>query len=378
MRTATIPCSFLAAALLCIRADATAQVTLPPAATTANPMPAGELHLDCNLFPANPGAPSLIARTQLVFDAADVGLAPVTFQSLRFRPPELALIGGPGPGVAYTADVVITMSNGLQPAAATQNTFANNHGPSPVVVYSGTVNLPEQITTPWPTAWEQPLQFQQPFPYVGAATAALVIDIEVSNIVCPHQLNWIVEWHDVDVGDGRPIANACELTVNPGVTPAVLAAPPVLGLPFAPLYTGYPINDANLLWNVHLWGDALPSAVPLLNLGLPVAQASCELGVVPLFTENLIYAPSLGQLQPAAPFLIPATPSLAGVKFATQPASLDITVAGVGFHTGPGFEWTVGSGSGLPGIAMVSAQSSLGVPSQGRLRVGSAVTIELQ
>ena len=315
------------------------------------------------------------AHSQILLATSDIAASAGTIQALSFRPTS-SQFDSP----AYSVNLRIVMSVSTAPFSAASPTFAQNHGPNPVVVFDGLFTMPlVPATGAVPPSPLPPIVFTTPFAYDPALGETLVIDVSARNPV--PGTSYALGLTGIGGGSMSSIYSSGACVTSSGGYQGTIGyggGQPYPGGTFTVGYFGYPNNRASfhtsmMLFDLSMTGVygsfALPT--PLVNLGFP-ANAPCQLGVVPEVLVPITYVPGSGggsggtggYLLFSMP--LPANPTLAGLQFATQAISLDYDNNG-----GAGVEllfpsqatrWTMGTGA-RPQAATVTRAADTVPPS---------------
>ena len=340
-----------AASLPTLFASAAAQgsFVVPPEATRYE-----SLYANGTLLGGGSLAPSLDARTQLLYDTATIPVASATLRSLQLRRMAVSPLG-PITTEAVSADIEIVMSMSMRPHDNPSSSFAANNGPNPVTVFQGTVSLPRTPqTTTWPDPWQAEVLFSTPFPYDSQAGVSLVIDVKATNRY-PNSF-WPIEEYQRDVGQlqlrwNDPLQCRTQANRSPGLV--VRPQNIIVGGSYW-MRTCCFSNRPSLANNALLFGDrdlALP--IPLQSLGIP-SGAGCALGIEPALavpmTLNLMTGSSPATSMTLGPIPIPDDPAFGHLEFVTQHMVFDSggSQQTPKVYSGPVYWWRVGTDAEIP------------------------------
>ena len=354
-------------------------VIVPSDATVGPPAPWGPF--SANVFYSSPllgQKPD--SRTQLIYATSDIPAPVAVWGSVAFRRPcknRVTTLINVNP--AMTTNAVIQMSVSPRLWTDTNTSFAANHGPNLVTVFSGMLSLPMQPPQQvWPCPWEAPVVFGAPFAYAAAAGNTLVVDIlQAGNTGTSW---WLLEAYNRDFGHSVPNGPAqpnCKFG-NGSLISFSVSYLPFLGGSWYTSYGG-PI-PANLPAVGALgsqgaggsWGP-IPLPFDLTALGAP----NCLLLVEALVTVPLAItgASSNTYLYPSIP--VPQNPALVGTRFFDQPLFLDPLANAWGVVTGPSMTWIVGSGNGALAREVSAVGNNAGAAT-GSDKSGLGVALRLQ
>ncbi len=279
---------------------------------------------------------------------------------------------------AETASITVTVSDNARHPAAPARAFAQNHGASPAVVFSGTLPLPSSaaITPPYP--WQSPYAVRIPFsPGWRYQAGHLCIEIEGTPLSGLSGANWWVDAFVETTGSAVTTTGAaCGATAARG--PKTLYARDRTLMPGGELLVGM-FAVAGSTGALAL-GTA-PTAVPLDPTGAP----GCSVTVVPQATLPVAFAATgapdtLVRLR----LPIPATPQLLGAAFYMQGASVEIPPVSnpAGLTTTNGLQLTLGPTMPPASISMVASARSPGAtaprPTTGEIGLSRGPVIRLE
>ena len=311
------------------------------------------------------------SHSQSIVDVSDISVPAAVWNSIEVRRP----VGLGNANQAITTNVTIVMSVSTTPGLSATNTFATNHGATPVTVFTGAVNLPARNNqATWPYAWETPIPFSTPFPYVAGPAGSLVIDIyQTGNTgTAP----WYLEATSPDNG-GRPgtyFQNNCRFSNgNPanGVSYSSIILP---GSNWRPTFSNILPNAAGI-GVIGAYGPGqtffgLPLPIDLTPFGATGCGLYCSMEIVVGLAAN-----ASGSAQ--WPLVsIPNDPALAGSDFYDHSLWVDLPANALGIVTGYGGKWHIGTGLGAPGT-FVSATGNSAANATGTLQRGFLPTFEL-
>lgn len=366
----------VAAALSSTAAIAQSSLVVPPSANIYSTP-------DSNAYMLA-STPGPVAHCQFLYETAGIPVSVATLRSLQLRPVAKTPLGTYST-VPTALDMTITMSlSPTAPGAASSN-FASNLGFAPVQVFRGRVSLSGLQPQPtWPAAWQAPVVFTTPFPFVRSGGASLVVDIVASNR--SSNTFWPVEEYREDFGTlelGWHDFN-CKTAANrsPGLQYDTTAMIPGGFLwQVTCCYSNKPSFATNVLFfgiegpgGTYL-GRTLP--LPLQSLGLP-AMPACNLAVAPLFGIPMQYFPGSGAAATTrfqlGPIPIPNDPLLVHSVFHTQHVLLD-TDAGQNhlLYPAASYEWRIGSGALTPASTVYAGDATAAT---GSVTLSRGVTLQ--
>lgn len=299
------------------------------------------------------------ARTQYIYDVADIPLASGVLNSLAVRSP----VGYSQ--TASTYNTLITLSVGPNSSTTASSQYAANHGVA-TAVFSGQINMPAATSTVWPAPWQAPVPFAVPFTYQSSLGSSFVVEFETT--ASSAQQVWSIEGYRAEVGNSRTeyYQSTCRHSGNAssggwswnsgGLVPGGNL---VLNL------AGYPINAPQMASNVlflstgGLGSQVGPFITPFdLNLVVP-AQPNCRwaIDVVNAVSLPMVYRQytTYAQLELTPSIPIPNHPSLRNRVLFTQNLALDFDVANnpVVFPS-IAIRWLIGTGNPVP-VSLVRA-----------------------
>lgn len=363
---------FLASAIGSLAYGAAAQNTLviPSAAATARPS-AGSPWSSSVFYSTSSTTTPHDSHTQSIYDSMDVGTTFGLLAALQVRRP--SGLGNQNP--AMTTNLTIDISTAAVPYTAASSTFASNHGPNRVQVFSGPISLPQESNPgSWPAQWQAPFVFTTPFPFVQAPGETLVIDfMQTGNSATTA---WYLEHTRRDRGDrvtNGPSASSCRFS-NGNYNNSLSYTRPVIGgnwrvtysslLPNAPGFAALGIQGAGGMWA----GMSLP--LDLTFLGAP----GCRWSIEPLASVSLVASANGSASWPT--LSIPNDPALGGVSFFDHSGWIDPAANAAGLVTGWSSEWIIGTDRGAPGAVVTATGNSAANPS-GSLSLEEVPTFRL-
>jgi hypothetical protein len=353
-----------------LAANAAAQVVLPAFAATQPPRGPYAARIDGNVFYGAIDILPLYSRSQFVYASQEVSVAGAVFRSLAVRRP----FDYPGTNPPFPAQLTVVLSVSQQPYQQTSATFATNHGPTPVTVFSGPVAMPQRADPQtWPAPWEAPLPFATPFVFVRALAQSLVV--EFSSVNATSYYSWILEAQRPDLGmrfDNPPNSAALcrfsnNLVLRSGGAPPVVGQPWQLGLHQAPgASIGVGVlgsGGAGTPWG----GTRLP-----VDLG-PFGAPRCEWNVTVDWTVPLARI-ATSHLWPV--LQVPDDVALVQQSIYEQCVFVDPPANALGIVATPSSRWTVSGSAGVP-AATVRAGGRLPPGPTGGVQRDGAITIWL-
>jgi hypothetical protein len=298
------------------------------------------------------------ARTQLLYDLAEVSAPLPVVRALDFRTWEEPIANPPG-----AIDLEVRMSTSPRPSDDPDVVFANNGGPNPSLVFSGTVSLPATSGGSWPQPWAVSVPLTTPFPWAPApGDRSLVVDVACWNNTATGP--WLVEIYDVDVGSAATAyqtASCVGPTGMPQFQWSVSNSQLIPGGRIGVLLGMYPTQHPSLANNALClgtqsvggsWlGHRLP--VPLQRLGIP-APTGCDWAVDVLATSPMDYDAGAGILDNGAGIPIPNDPLVVGMRLYVQNAALARYAAGLQVFPSTALALTIRSGAHPRGSHVVA------------------------
>lgn len=376
---------FLAAAWLAVAfagAAAGQNTTVVPSIANAS----NSRDYDINFFWGSSSGTASFARTQILYDVADVGVTQATFTAMSFRVPSNYWAN-------FQATVTLTLDISTTAVVHDQaaNTFDNNHGPNRVRVFSGNVVLPPRPSGSWPQPWETPITFARPFPFDATIGNSLVVDCAISSNTAG--LSWPLEAHGFQGGSmvriGQPSCVHSSATGN-GVA-YYGSEQPIPGGTLQIAYTNLPSNTSSFAINAFVVGlQSLVQPIPLAFFG--PTQPGCGLLIRPDAMTTMQYTWSSSSIctspiyntcgQLTAPALtIPNSVAFVGMTFATQGLAVDTDPVRQQplLYSTDAQRWTIGPGTRIPSTTLrnwgqARLPTSTYPTSQGRL-VGMGTTL---
>lgn len=326
------PSSVLPLVALLATTAAAQSVVLPAGAATTPPNPSPpNVSLSSFLFDGNG------THCELVYPTGDVGQASALWQAMAVRRPAT----GTTPNPAMTMNATIVMSVSPLAYSGVSSTFAANHGPAPVTVFSGTLSLPARAQpASWPAPWEV-LPFTTPFAFQSAAGQSLVIEITETNLSPSAPWNVEVDYPDVGTRQDNDTTVVSTCRFGNGVTnTSITFNKPMLGNDWWVSYLSLPPNlkGIGVLGASGIGGSWAGMMLPidLTAYGAP----GCTWNVSVDITVPLINSSSNVYTWPV--LRIPSDPALAGETFYEQAALLDPSANALGVGTTRSSKWTIG------------------------------------
>ena len=357
---------------LSLLASVAAQSTVVPSAVATTRPPTARTFYTGNVFYSTTSTTTLHdSHTQSIVDVSDISSPAALWNSLEVRRP----VGLGNSNPITTTNVTIQLNVVPTPGLSATNNFATNLGAGAVTVFTGAVNLPARANqATWPYAWETPIPFSTPFPYVALPVGSLVIDIyQTGNSATTA---WYLEASTPDNG-GRPgtyYQSNCRFSNgNPanGVSYSSIILP---GSNWRPTFSNILPNAVGIgvigaYGPGQTWGG-IPLPLDLTPFGAPGCGLYCSMEIVVGLAAS---ATGSAQWPNVA---IPNDPSLAGSDFYDHSLWVDAPANALGIVTGYGGKWHIGTGIGAPG-SFVYALGNSAANATGTLQVGTLPSFEL-
>jgi hypothetical protein len=307
-------------------------------------------------------------RVQLLYNVTDVTPPAALIKAMNLR--RTSAIGNANP--AATANVTITMSVGPLDAVGATTTFASNHGPSPVQVFSGNVNLPSASQAPGPAPFVVNIPFSNSFPYVASAGSALVVDIATTSYTPgTGTASWYLD--EQGVGQGARVSNpsaqsTCRFS-NGNYNNVIGWAGTAAMIPGGRWYVSYQNLLPNApgfaaLGNQGVGGswNGIPLPFSLAALGAP----GCSWNVNVLFSLPLLASATGIASWPT--LNIPNDQALANVSIYDHAAFIDLAANALGLVTVWSSKWTIGDGTLPEGAKVYRLADTGGSPTGTKVR----------
>jgi hypothetical protein len=313
------------------------------------------------------------SRTQSIVATSDIAPAAALWNSLGVRRP--VGLGNANPVTSTTGTIMMSVST--MPYTAMTNNFATNHGPSPVTVFTGTINLPAETNPPtWPANWNT-IPFTAPFPYTNAMGPSLVIDLkQVGNTATTA---WYVEVTSPNLGNrlenGGP-QSTCKFS-NGNYNSGLSYTTAGIGGNGGPWYVTYNSLLPNTVGVAAIgvqgvggnW-NGIPLPYSLASLGAP----GCTWNVSVEFMVGLATNATGSATWPTQ--TIPNDPALRGAFFYDHSAFVDAAANALGLVVGWSSKWEIGTQLGAPGCSVSATGTTANNPT-GTLQQGFLATLQL-
>jgi hypothetical protein len=315
------------------------------------------------------------SHSQSFYDMTDITLPAAQLRSLDIRRPasnaQNTYLGNNNP--ATTTNAVIQLAFVPTPLASVTNTFANNLGANPTMVFNGMLNLPARNGTPnWPAPWEN-VPFSTPMTFVRLPTGVFVVDILQTNNSATSA--WYLEAQLPFNGDRQSNGNAqsnCKFS-NGNYNSSLGYTQPRVGGTWYVSYGSLLPNVSGFAWIGTqgiggTWGS-IPLPIDLTPFGAPSCGVNASVDYVVPLTADANGSARWPTIQ------IPNDPSLGRAVFFDHSAWLDAQANAFGVVTGWSSKWTIGDGVGAP-AALLTATGNSAMNPTGTLQMGAGVTMQ--
>lgn len=322
------------------------------------------------------------SAAQYLYDATDIPIGSGLLQALSFRAPHNYNLAAD----TFSTTVIVSAS----PTAVTSpsTAMAANHGPAPVTVFTGSLNVGASPNGTWPSAWQAPLPFAAPVPWSNATAQSLVVEFQTTGSGTGR--SWSLEGLRAEYGfsNTEHYQGTCHNTAGNasnswGWNPQNLVPGGVFDL-YLYNYPQNPSLATNALF-IGLSGLGSPigpwvTPFPLANLGLP-APPNCNWSIDILggagYPMSYVTSGTSAYLRLTG-LPLPNTPTLAGAQFYTQNLAVDfdVTTGQPLLFPSIAIKWTIGTGNTIP-CSAVRGLSSTAVPTTGSVQQSEAAVFQL-
>ncbi len=369
MRTAAL------AITACLLADATSAQSIVVPSQAAMQRPIGSVWYVGDVFYSTTSvAVPHDSRAQMMYATSDIPVPAGLWTSMDIRRPgqnaSNSWLGNDNPPA--TTNLVLTISVTATPLSGLTDTFANNHGPSPITVRSGPLNLPARPgTNVWPQPWEN-IPFSTPMLYVGTPGGTLVVDLMQTNNSSTSP--WFLEAQLRKEGmreDNGTLSNPCQFGRG-NSNNRINFTSPQLGGNWRVTYHNLMTGTSGFAWIGSQGIGGSYGGWPLpIDLG-PLGAPGCNVRASVDFVVGLT-AVGASATWPNVP--IPNDPSLTGKTFFDHSLWMDSSANAFGGVVGWSSKWTIGDGIGAP-AALLSAVGVNATNVTGTLALGTGVTLQ--
>lgn len=286
-----------------------------------------------------PGASKPLRQQEIIGASMLQGLIGKTLSALEFRrnTQNQAFQGG-------SLNLTVTLSISPNGPLSTSSTFADNLGPTPLVVFNGQLQIPASPAITSTPGWTSsnilriPFQTQTPFVYTGGT---LCVDM-VGSPVAGQVAGW---WpadaaQDLATGTVVDLGGGCGAYGGPLYRWSTVEARTLLPGGLGRFYAFGPLGS----WGILAFGTEFLAGWPLV-MALPSAPANCtmflDLPIALMLVPFEANGPGSARADHLVP--IPNTPTITGASLTAQ------WVEWTQMASSNAITWTVG---GVPGINM--------------------------
>ncbi len=358
-----------------LAAAASAQSVVVPAQLATN-RPVGTPWYTANVFYSTSSTTvPHDSRTQMMYATSDIAVPAGVWNSMDVRRPGQnaanSYLGNNNP--ATTTNLVLTISVSPTALAGMTTTFATNHGPTPLTVFNGPLNLPARTgTNVWPQPWEN-IPFTTPMVYVGIPGGTLVVDATQTGNAATTP--WYLEGQFPKNGlrdNNGSAPSSCRFSNN-NYNNSLSHTNPRIGATWRVTYNSLLPNVSGFAWigGQGVGGNYGGLTLPI-DLG-PLGAPGCTVNASVDYAIGLTASATGSAGWPVIP--VPNNPSLSGQSFFDHSLWLDSAANAFGVVVGWSSKWTIGDGLGAP-AALLSATGANAVNPTGSIARETGITLQ--